>query len=108
MGKAVTRKSILEGFAGRYAMSTETARKLKTLVRKYHRDAERCCKGDPHPRNPNPSDKSRNAELWDQEASGTARKIDAIAIHFFDRVDYGVGLTPVFEKGSDTCIMIPQ
>lgn len=93
----------------RYGITAFEAKQLSRRIDRYGKMREHYCNGDPHPHNARPSDKSRNALLWDLDSEASANSLKKYIKRLgFDGIDFGVGLYPALAKGGDTCIMVPD
>jgi hypothetical protein len=99
----------LANWGKRYNINLYDVKFLQQLVEGYAKEREFYCNGDPHPSVRNKLDKNANAQAWDKTSEASAKLIVTFASRVgFDDVDFGVGLTPCFVKGNDSCIMVPN
>jgi hypothetical protein len=77
-------------------MSLEDVNKLFFLVSMAGNQNTRLCNGDPHHDNPNPSDKDKNAQLWESDFNRTVVRLEElVAPHGFTVLCDGIW--PSFE-----------
>ena len=65
------------------------------------------CNGDPHPHNPDPTDKNRNAELWGNATDVAAAELGRYVERFGFRVEFN-GLRPCLRDAAGRYIEIPH
>lgn len=97
----------LEKWAAQHGCSIDHAHALRSTFVVYKQLGENALNGIMHRRTWTGA-KSDHSRAWLYDRSLVGDQIEEIArAAGFDRVDFGVGLVPVLEKGNDTCIMIP-
>lgn len=77
-------------------MSVGGANMLFRLVRLAGKQNTHFCNGDPHPDNPNPSDKNTNAQLWEYDFNKTTILLQKLVAPHGFTVLYD-GIFPSFE-----------
>lgn len=97
----------LEKWAKQYNLDLEVAEDLQSAFIQYKSLGENAVSGriyyDKLPRS-----NAEHSARWLEDRAEVREYIESAArAAGFDRVDFGVGLVPVLEKGNDTCIMIP-
>lgn len=96
----------LAKWAARHGCRPSHAKQLRYFLLEYKLYGENALNGVNHPAAI--GTKSVHADAWLQSRAKIGEKIEETArAAGFDRVDFGVGLVPVLEKGRDTCIFVP-
>lgn len=90
----MTNEKYCRAFAQTHGLPLTEVLKFQRLGRKYAKQREAFCNGDPHPK-----DKNENCRLWDADSDKTAAKMTTlIRLWRFDHLDFGVGLYPTIQR----------
>lgn len=88
----------LQRFARDHSMPHHTAAKMRRLAENAGRANVAASNGDPHPMNPDPTDKNENARLWSDDLDTITDTLLTIAVaHGFAGIEYN-GLYPTLIK----------
>lgn len=89
----------IQNWADRHGIKHSDADKLRRLLLIRHNQGTKYSNGDPHPRATNPEDKNSCSDLWQEEISLTAKKIQEICNNYGLTFDGGTGLWGSFKRG---------
>jgi len=97
-----------ERFATEYGVDIDRVPVLTRLADECARMGEKECNGDPHPRNPEPTNKSESARLWGHARDVAAAELLRYAERFgFVKVDFA-GLRPCLRDKAGRYVEIPH
>lgn len=88
-----------ERFATDWGIDIDRVLVIVRMAKECKRLNEKFSNGDPHPRNPDPADKNRNAELWGNAVDVAANELLRYVERFgFTGIEFA-GLGPTLKRG---------
>jgi hypothetical protein len=101
--------SLLKNWGRRYGLTLTQVKSLYHLCDVWATKATHKRNGDPHREVQDPTDKKACSAAWEDDCERTEQRLTALATQLgFDRVDYESGHFPVFAKGSERRILVPN
>ena len=98
---------IRERFAKEHGIDVDRVNVIVRLADECAKLNEKYCNGDPHPRNPTPTDKAKNSELWGNAVDVAAAELQRYVDRFGLKVQF-TGLRPCLQDKAGRWFDIPH